>query len=820
MGRGISARVRSLLSGAVVGVVVGLLAAVLAIARPGFLAGTEAASYDRRVRAVIDPAAASKDVVLITISENDIENAENNFDVSWPWPRSLYGTIASYCKQAGAKAVVFDWLFQDRGIGAADDDEFATALHDAGNAVIGLALTQYAQVPRTLEGPWAARLTTTDATAARATALRLASWNVHSFALPAASGQVELWYGGKASAEDAAKLAEKLAGNEALASLFGPPAEDGQPAPPPSAPTIRALTPAELGHELTVAALIRERDGIPPTGLAPSRDGMDPPLAVIAAAPSRMGNVYQFSDPDGIMRGYAPLFAYGDREYPSLALAAYLVAHPGVVPRAEGHDLVLGDRRVPLDEHGAFTIRYHGRGIYPQLSAYEVLRSSVMLEEGKPPAVPQAALAGKYVIVSAAAQALRDQRATPITSNHLGSEVHANALDNLLTGDVVTRASRLLDGAIAFGLAVAISLLMFVLWRAIRLPWLALVVTAALTGTILIGYYLLARALLASSGLWLAVAVPSIGGTVSAFTTLLVLSAMERRNKRFVQEALGRYTSPALVRELIEHPEYLSLEWGENREMSVYFSDIAGFTTISEGLAPERLVALLNDYLTKMTDLVLEHGGIVDKYIGDAIMAFWGAPLPAADHARRAVLCALAMRRKCDELRATWHRDFGHEVFARAGVNSGRAIAGNMGSKHKYNYTVMGDMVNLASRLEGANKPYGTFLMVSQATVDQLGDAVDVRELDRIAVKGKEQPVTVFEVLDEKGQTPPALLATARAFEAALAQYRAREFAAAKAAFAQLADDPPSQLYVDRCEHFLSEPPPAAWDGVWHMKEK
>ena len=280
---------------------------------------------------------------------------------------------------------------------------------------------------------------------------------------------------------------------------------------------------------------------------------------------------------------------------------------------------------------------------------------------------------------------------------------------------------------------------------------------------------------------------------MSAFTTLLVLSAMERRGKRFVQEALGRYTSPALVRELIEHPEYLSLEWGESREMSVYFSDIAGFTTISEGLTPERLVALLNDYLTQMTDLVLEHGGVVDKYIGDAIMAFWGAPLPAPDHARRAVLCALAMRRKCDELRATWHRDFGHEVFARAGVNSGRAIVGNMGSKHKYNYTVMGDMVNLASRLEGANKPYGTFLMVSEATVDQLGDAVDVRELDRIAVKGKEQPVTVFEVLDEKGQTPPALLATARAFEDALALYRARDFAGAKAAFAQLGDDPPSQ---------------------------
>src|SRR5262249_7722680 len=157
------------------------------------------------------------------------------------------------------------------------------------------------------------------------------------------------------------------------------------------------------------------------------------------------------------------------------------------------------------------------------------------------------------------------------------------------------------------------------------------------------------------------------------------------------------------VRELMAHPEYLSLEWGEKRPMSVYFSDIAGFTTISEGLPPERLVALLNDYLTHMTDLVLEHGGVVDKYIGDAVMAFWGAPLPDPDHAKRAVRCALAMRRRCDELRPVWQAQYGTDVRARAGVNSGSAVVGNMGSRHKYNYTVMGDMVNLASRLEGAN---------------------------------------------------------------------------------------------------------------------
>jgi adenylate cyclase len=280
--------------------------------------------------------------------------------------------------------------------------------------------------------------------------------------------------------------------------------------------------------------------------------------------------------------------------------------------------------------------------------------------------------------------------------------------------------------------------------------------------------------------------------------------------------------STALVRELMEHPEHLSLEWGDRREMSVYFSDIAGFTTISEGLSPEDLVALLNDYLTNMTDLVLEHGGVVDKYIGDAVMAFWGAPLPDPDHARHAILCALAMRRRCDELRAGWHQRYGHEVFARAGVNSGEAVVGNMGSKHKYNYTVMGDMVNLAARLEGANKAYDTFLMVSAATIEKCGDVVDSRELDRIAVKGKDLPVTVFEILDEKGKTDPERLAIARRFEEALALYRAREFTAALAIFEELAakGDGPAGTYVERCKLFVTDPPPDSWDGVWRMKEK
>ena len=489
------------------------------------------------------------------------------------------------------------------------------------------------------------------------------------------------------------------------------------------------------------------------------------------------------------------------------------------MPKVDGHALDLGERKIPLDEDGEFTIHFFGAHVYTHLSAYEVLRSSVMIEEGSKPSVPFEALKDKYVIVSATGQALRDLRATPMSTRHLGAEVQAVALDNIMRGDVIRRSSKWADGAIAFVLSVIVSLLMIVLWRAIRKPSLALVATAAVTAAVLVGYYYIARAALGGN-VWIAYAGPSIGAGVSAFATLLALSAVERSGKRFVQEALGRYTSAELVRQLMEHPEHLSLEWGESREMSVYFSDIAGFTTISEGLRPEDLVALLNDYLTAMTDIVLSSGGVVDKYIGDAIMAFWGAPLPAPDHALKAVRCAIAMRKKCDELRANWKDRFGHEVFARAGVNSGTAVVGNMGSKHKYNYTVMGDMVNLASRLEGANKPYGTFLMVSETTVAKLDGAFEVRELDRIAVKGKDKPVTVYEVLDEKGKADPEWIARARKFEEGLAFYREREFAKARVIFEANEVDPPSEVYAERCKLFEAEPPPADWDGVWHMKEK
>ena len=832
----------------------GALAALAAVARPEVLERAEFWTYDVRARNAADPAAASPDIVILRITEQDIEDVENVYGVTWPWPRAMFGYLAQYTQRAGARAIVYDWLFQDRGqYSVTDAEEFAAAMREAGNAVIGLALTRQPQVARGTEGPWVARLAVfASRDEAVAAALQLLAWNVRSYLVPTGEGEaVTLYYGGKKSAEDLMMVWQRLSAVEELAALF-PRGEDDAP---PAEPAPQELPEADLARELTIQSVIAARDGLALDAAsvgADVRQGMDPPLAPIAAAPARTGNVYQDFETDGIMRRHAPLAAHDGRAYPSLALAAYLVAHPDVTPRLDGATLVLGDRRVPLDDEGKVGIRFHGAMVYPHVTAFEVMRSLAILEEkeaairdelvaaGTPEEaaaatararatkeailpVPLDAVRGKYVIVAASAQALRDIRVTPVSKVQEGAEIQATALDNLEQGDFVLRVSRGVDAAVAFALAFATALGMVFLWGAFKRGALALAATSGATIAVLAGYWLVADALFAG-GTWLGVAVPALGTTLSAFAALLVTSAAERRGRRFVQEALGRYTSRELVRELMAHPEYLSLEWGEKRPMSVYFSDIAGFTTISEGLPPERLVALLNDYLTEMTDLVLQHGGVVDKYIGDAVMAFWGAPLPDPDHAKKAVRCALAMRKRCDELRPLWKKEYGTEVRARAGVNSGGAVVGNMGSKHKYNYTVMGDMVNLASRLEGANKPYGTYLMISEFTYAQVEDIVDVRELDLLAVKGKEQPVRVFEVLDEKGKTDRQLLACAAQFGEGLAAYRERDFATAVTAFEAALrihpQDRPSLMYIERCRHFLAEPPDEGWDGVWRLEEK
>jgi adenylate cyclase len=262
---------------------------------------------------------------------------------------------------------------------------------------------------------------------------------------------------------------------------------------------------------------------------------------------------------------------------------------------------------------------------------------------------------------------------------------------------------------------------------------------------------------------------------------------------------------------------------GQRRDMTVMFSDLAGFTTLAEAMDVERLEAMLHLYLEEMSGVVLKQNGYLDKYIGDAIMSFWNAPVNQADHAIRACQTALAMRQREADLQPRLREMSGQAVHSRIGINSGPMVVGNMGSPYKFSYTVLGDSVNLASRLEGANKMYGTRIMLSETTAEIVKDRFVLRKLDLLRVKGKMRPMAVYELIAE-GVPDAAVADLIRRYEGALDTYLAGQFGEAvehlDALIRDYPDDPPTATLLDRARHFFDEPPPPDWDGVYVAKDK
>ena len=295
------------------------------------------------------------------------------------------------------------------------------------------------------------------------------------------------------------------------------------------------------------------------------------------------------------------------------------------------------------------------------------------------------------------------------------------------------------------------------------------------------------------------------------------------REKREIRHAFSRYLSPDVVGVVLQNPDMLSLG-GSRREMTAFFSDLAGFTSISEALSPEDLVHLLNRYLSLMTDVILRQGGTLDKFEGDAIMAFWGAPVPREDHALRACLAALEQQEIMNRFRQQVIDEGLPELHVRMGLNTGPMIVGNMGSEERFDYTIMGDAVNLASRLEGANKAYDTYVMISETTYEQVRDQVEVRELDLLRVKGKNQPIRVYELMAANGGLDTQRAQIRDIFTQGLELFRQQDFQAAiqsfESALALDSNDGPSRVYLQRCRDYINDPPPADWDGVYTLKTK
>jgi adenylate cyclase len=319
-------------------------------------------------------------------------------------------------------------------------------------------------------------------------------------------------------------------------------------------------------------------------------------------------------------------------------------------------------------------------------------------------------------------------------------------------------------------------------------------------------------------GLWLPLMALEIGTLVSMVGSSLVSYATEGQQKRYIKNAFRQYLSPTVIEELIAHPERLKLG-GERRELSIFFSDLQGFTTISEALSPEDLTTLLNEYLSAMTDIIHEEGGTIDKYEGDAIIAFWNAPLSQVDHAVRAVRASLRCQERLAEMRPAFRARVGKDLFMRVGMNTGPAVVGNMGSHTRFDYTMLGDAVNLAARLEGVNKQFRTYVMASAATIGKIGGAFPSRELSRISVVGRKEPVTVFEpMLPEVHAAKAGHLAV---FAQGLAAFYEGRFEEAGRIFSgTAAEDPPAAAYAEKCRELAAGPPQGAWGGVWVMTSK
>jgi adenylate cyclase len=552
------------------------------------------------------------------------------------------------------------------------------------------------------------------------------------------------------------------------------------------------------------------------------------------------------ADADGVVRKVPMVVRAGDKVFPSLVLGtlmAYWKVEPEAVEIVPGHAVVLktaeGDRRVPIDERGFYRLNYRyelpgkefpvGIALESYQDVYESLVPWALFGD-KQPVVP---VAGKIVIVGETAAGLTDIGPSPLRGESAKVLVHINALENILRGDYL-RPVLLWPGLAALLLAgVGAS------WILDRYKFrVYLAVVPALIGAVVAGAYFA----LQLGNFIIPLAVPLVAfGLQQAVVTALKIREEQAQRER-IRRMFGSYVSPELVRRMVEARAEPQLG-GHEDEITAFFSDIQGFSSFSEVLTPVDLVELLNEYLGSMTDILQEQGGALDKYIGDAIVAMFGGLLPMADHARKACETAARMQMRQAELRSHWQSQgdrwppLVHAMRMRIGLHSGRVVVGNMGSRHRFNYTMMGDVVNLAARCESGAKSFGVYTLVTEETVKlakAAGCACVFRALDRIVVKGKTLPVEVYELtalspehLPDGGARCLELFAEGRA------HYLKQDWAAAIRCFDEAAaleplqperdsgvESTPSLLMRARCEKLREHPPGAGWDGVYKMTSK
>jgi adenylate cyclase len=566
---------------------------------------------------------------------------------------------------------------------------------------------------------------------------------------------------------------------------------------------------------------------------------------------SSMGIVRVNQDNDNVCRRYLPYIQVkgAQKLIPSFGYALlnkFLDFKKDEVAKREGNYFILGGKKIPQFDRFSTLINFYGPSrTFPTIKLIDILDDAEFKTKDEsdyatdlntfetylanPDLVKQ--INGKIILIGSTMPEDRDILAVSIAkgkyegdNNLYGVELHANAIQNVLSNDFLEKQSRASEIFFIIILsAVAFWGTTYIRKMKTRFGIALEIVSVLLVIGLVYCIYQISILFFIKAKIVTAIVSPSLGVVLAYFGGTAFHFIKERQKNVMIKEMFSQFVSTHIVNSLLSNPEKLKLG-GEKKNVTILFSDMAGFTTFSESKTPEELVSFINGLLNELTELIIDNYGTLDKYLGDAVMAFWGAPLEQNFHAYTACLTAVLMQKKVKEISSEWTSKGEKPLHIRIGLNSGDVIVGMVGGEKFKNYTVMGDNVNLASRLEGANKEYQSEIMISESTYEMAKDKIVVRELDSIRVKGKSSPTKVFELIGIVGdEEAEAKLNFLNDYNLALDHYKRRNFEKASELFAkslQATKDFTSKVYLERCLSYMENPPDENWDGVFVMKTK
>ncbi len=738
--------------------------ALLAARFPG-IRNAEDAAYDLRLTSFSPPPVRQKDVVILGVDDATVQGLRANESYArawgnWPYARSLWARVLTYLDAMGARAVVLDFTMDERSTDRGQDAllrEAIAQLH------IPVALGYAVNVPSQNGEPLPA--------------VKAPNWTVQSRAPRA-----------RVKSDDP----------------FAPP-EGTEASPTPE--LVATVLAFPVRSERPLSDLSVDLPGAPRTMRHPV-----PPVGPLLDVVPALGLVYPEPDPDGKLRRTRFAYTDGTNDYVTIAvaLAADLLGADALV--LSPGKLTLGRRTLAIDDDGSAALDYGGTlgERFDARSLLAVVDDSVRREHGETPHLGPDFFQGKVVLIAGFAVGTFDMKATPFDSATVGVAKPATELAALLGGRFITRAPSALTAVLAFLVALGSALLLLGtrnVWVEGLWPLAAPVLLFLATGWLLVW-----------SKVHVALVIPVLAVSIANLAAVAMNHLYADRERARVKAMFGRYLSPQVVEQLVAQPELPRLA-GEQLEVTAFFSDIKGFSTFSERFAqdPRGLVRVLNTYLTRVSGVLLQHGACLDKYIGDAVVCIFGAPLRMEDHALRACAAALDVQAEVERIRTEFVAQGLPDVYTRVGLNTAVMFVGNFGSEQLFNYTAMGDGMNLASRLEGANKPYGSRILIGPRTQALVSHAFETRELDRVRVAGKHEAVAIHELLSRKGALSPRKQEVCALYAEGLALWRGARFAEARAVFARAVaadpEDAPSRALLARCDRHVTAPPPA-FDGV------